>query len=535
MRNCFSFLLLLSISWALQLQKPAVVVPFLGFAGDDFELLVSHSSTPTGLTATILGNECSYSLVPETPAFDGTYWRIWCSVPMSVEHGIYDLVITLGSVADTQIHAICVVEDMPTSFTILHITDPHFGTTGTGHVDNRERVKKVVELVNPAFIMLTGDITDTGTQAQFREFLTWMHGITAPVFGIPGNHDWNNIANYKSLLTEIVDYSFDYGNTHIVMLDSGNDNGSPLWQCYGFTTAQLDWFVDDMDAHVGAAHYIVGTHGPFFDELTPNVEGRDDFVRLCGDYGVAAVLAGHTHLNKIFDAAGTRHTTSPFTPFAGTIFLETASCAKTAVYNMRRDVRILKITPIAIDFLTADDNLDGSRDAEAAWTIMRWDIVKTDFPTRDSFVAIVTNSHAEDFLQSRAIFASLDTGHYSCDGGIIVHRFPDGSAEVFFTFEAATTETISIFRGSSGISEKCEQNRFSEISVFPNPFYTRCHITLPQNSCAEIFDISGKLVQSHNGEREFYFELSAEFSGMFFVRVRTENAVFIKKLILLSH
>ncbi len=200
---------------------------------------------------------------------------------------------------------------------------------------------------------------------------------------------------------------------------------------------------------------------------------------------------------------------------------------------MRRDVRLLKITSSGIDFLTADDNLDGARDGETGWTITRWDITKTAFPARDSFVAIVTNAHAEAFSQSRAFFSSLDTGSYLCDGGIIAHRFADGSAEVLFTLDATVTETISIFRGSTGIPEKLEPSALSKIGVFPNPFYSRCRIVLPQDARAEIFDISGKLVEVHNGEREFYFEPNLEFGGMFFVRVRAGNSTFLEKLIFL--
>ena len=72
---------------------------------------------------------------------------------------------------------------------LVHFTDVH-------HKGDREYLKAVVEQINslaPDFVCFTGDVVESGT--HLAEALELLAGIKAPMFGVPGNHDyWSGIS-----------------------------------------------------------------------------------------------------------------------------------------------------------------------------------------------------------------------------------------------------------------------------------------------------------------------------------------------------
>lgn len=70
---------------------------------------------------------------------------------------------------------------------IAHLSDPHFGTLRPGVC---ESLLEVLRELKPDLILLTGDITQRATAAQFREAHAFAQELKpVPTICVPGNHD----------------------------------------------------------------------------------------------------------------------------------------------------------------------------------------------------------------------------------------------------------------------------------------------------------------------------------------------------------
>lgn len=148
--------------------------------------------------------------------------------------------------------------------TFIHLTDPHIsrqwvGTAENGHAKELELFDRFIDVANiiaPDFVIVTGDIVHHYTrfnadengwggdkiydiekrptkEEKFRAYyegsgnFRGIHGLNAPVFSLPGNHDtygisredhmkmanqWNNMCGLRV-------YGFSYGDTRVIAAD----------------------------------------------------------------------------------------------------------------------------------------------------------------------------------------------------------------------------------------------------------------------------------------------------------------------------
>ena len=70
---------------------------------------------------------------------------------------------------------------------LLQISDPHFGTE---QAPVMQALEQLVRAQRPELVVLSGDITQRATRAQFRAARAFVDRLGAPaVLAIPGNHD----------------------------------------------------------------------------------------------------------------------------------------------------------------------------------------------------------------------------------------------------------------------------------------------------------------------------------------------------------
>ncbi|BBU56236.1 hypothetical protein KU6B_25010 [Mameliella alba] len=83
---------------------------------------------------------------------------------------------------------------------ILQITDPHVLTAGSlayGVVDTGAALERTVAGIRTALprigpidlVVVTGDLVDNGTAAQYARFIEIMDPLGLPLRAVPGNHD----------------------------------------------------------------------------------------------------------------------------------------------------------------------------------------------------------------------------------------------------------------------------------------------------------------------------------------------------------
>ena len=115
--------------------------------------------------------------------------------------------------------------------TIVQLSDPHvsFGPRDCGAAEALERVVEIVLELEPApdAILLTGDLTQDGREAEYARVRELVGAVGVPVHPIPGNHDDREalrsaFADHPQLSQADgrINYQATAGELRLLMLDS---------------------------------------------------------------------------------------------------------------------------------------------------------------------------------------------------------------------------------------------------------------------------------------------------------------------------
>lgn len=192
----------------------------------------------------------------------------------------------------------------------------------------------LLQVENPAFIMHAGDMVQDGdNKAQWNYFFKSLGDTvkSVPFFGAVGNHDIRilggnenpnieifydlhfnhpNNGGIAALDKTIVDtitnpqvkgiaidaeetiYSYNYGDVHFVVLNSGALSGK-----YDrlLLEAQREWLKADLEANACAKWTVVMVHQPVYHSASLD-SGRETLYNTFEEYGVDLVIQGHSHL-----------------------------------------------------------------------------------------------------------------------------------------------------------------------------------------------------------------------------------------------
>lgn len=191
--------------------------------------------------------------------------KIYVHVPLAAPEELYDLIIKRGGETSVSPKSVKVVREFRKRHSFIHISDLHLsrqweGTPGNGYAKELELLDqfiKVANIIAPDFIMITGDnihqytmfnADSTGwggeksygrnqrptLEEKWRNFyegaagFAGVHGFNAPVFTLPGNHDYYGSdikKDYQALSRQWNDlcgrrvYGFSYGDTRVITVD----------------------------------------------------------------------------------------------------------------------------------------------------------------------------------------------------------------------------------------------------------------------------------------------------------------------------
>ncbi|WP_374571980.1 phosphodiesterase [Phenylobacterium sp.] len=194
---------------------------------------------------------------------------------------------------------------------IAQITDTHVVAAGTrayqDQVDTNGRCALAIERLNaldprPDFVVVTGDLTDHGTPAEYEELKRQFAALEIPFFLVIGNHD-----DRATMLAELdyphlaharpfVQYTVDQFPVRLIVLDSTSDEHHRGEFC----EKRLAWFEERLAEHVDKPT-IVALHHPPFDTgiVTMDAHGAgwaEGIVRaVAGRPNVQRILCGHVH------------------------------------------------------------------------------------------------------------------------------------------------------------------------------------------------------------------------------------------------
>ena len=76
----------------------------------------------------------------------------------------------------------------PVNFQFALVTDTHLGS-GTGATHLRNTIKDINNNASLSFVILSGDITEFGSDAELKMAKQMLDSLNKPWYIIPGNHD----------------------------------------------------------------------------------------------------------------------------------------------------------------------------------------------------------------------------------------------------------------------------------------------------------------------------------------------------------
>ncbi|MBC7938251.1 MAG: metallophosphoesterase, partial [Chitinophagaceae bacterium] len=113
---------------------------------------------------------------------------------------------------------------------LLQISDPHFGTEQAGAV---QALVRLVAQRRPAAVLLSGDITQRATAAQFAAARAFVQQLASvPVLAIPGNHDIPLFALFTRLLRPYARFEAALGPVQDLRFGNGD------WFVLGLNTTR---------------------------------------------------------------------------------------------------------------------------------------------------------------------------------------------------------------------------------------------------------------------------------------------------------
>ncbi len=224
-------------------------------------------------------------------AFDSTHYRYTVNITGLIpdtkylyrvgREGAWSETLSFTTAADTQ------------EFSFLYMGDVQSGYAEWGSTLNS------VEQTQPQikFALLGGDLTDNGgDEGEWGQFLAAAAGVFSriPVMPAMGNHDGAMFLNFFALPANGPEglkqtfYSFDYGNAHFVVLNSGNNTDERAKQ----------WLREDLQGAAKNWKFVV-FHIPAYPvtydykEIDKSI--RANWVPILEQNRVDMVFVGHQH------------------------------------------------------------------------------------------------------------------------------------------------------------------------------------------------------------------------------------------------
>lgn len=439
------------------IQRPLGNLPALVLSGETLRIEAEAPAGTTNWTAGLRHDSGDQHLIITDARHDAAtrLWTLQATVPEIAVLGLYDLEVSAdGGVYDTARNAVQVLDRFKTSYYFAHITDTHLpghlfyqdpgSATDTSEEDDLRMVIADLNIVRPEFVLLTGDVVNEGELEDLDERHVYSRAqellleLEVPLFVTSGNHDlggwedtpgpqgsarrnwwrffgWPRLADPPARApARTQDYSFDYGDVHFVGLEAYDNYDSWRYEIYGgtsFTTDQLDWLEQDLNAASASAARVLFFHYDFDWQLDAT------------DWGVELRLWGHVHQDVGLESQ------QPF------------DLATAAVCDEARAFRLIRVN---------DGQLDPQPTLSAGWDGERLNVEYS--PANDGqsreMSATIDNRHYQRFEHAQVRFLMpAETDAVEVSGGTLLQVEPRGHTAVYVVgidLQASGSHTVQI-------------------------------------------------------------------------------------------
>ena len=543
------------------IQRPLLNIPAIVTPGQSLDIQCVADPATTGWAAGLERGALQIPMTVTGAVYDAgtTWWTVTVTVPDVPVYDLYDLRVTAaGGIDDITRHAVRVTASLRQDFYFIHVTDTHLPTSlyydqngadtdSSEAVDFREVIHDI-NLINPEFVLHTGDIINEGELEDFlgkRYYTRAQHELTeldVPVYLTAGNHDiggwsstpppdgtarrdWWRFFGWKRLDSPPAgapdpcqDYSFDYGPVHFIGLEGYINYDGWRQYVYGdqsLTSEQRDWLQQDLAAAAGSAAKVLFYHYDFNDDIDVDQLGLDMF------------LYGHIHYSRV-DRSG------------GPWVLSTGNTG-----NGDREYRMIRWRNGQLQPLDPFTAGSSGQNLTVSYS-------PANDGTHDQVTAVITNNLGEEF-ENGLLRVRMPSGAagYTVTGGTLTQVDDVNDPAVCYVSvdippSGSLTVTVAVDTSAAtgaGALPPAPALR----GAFPNPFNPRTDIAfdLPRaTTCRlQVFDAAGRLVRTLvDGPRSAGRHTvtwdgrddggTARPSGLYLVRLATPGANLTRKVTL---
>jgi 3',5'-cyclic AMP phosphodiesterase CpdA len=192
---------------------------------------------------------------------------------------------------------------------ILHVSDLHFGA-GNGYREApvEQKLSRLVERIEPALVIASGDLTHRGRRGQHAEVAAFLRSLGVPLLVVPGNHDIPHSFPGRFTHTwreferewETTEPVHAGAELHVVGLNSAR---AWRYQSGGIREAQLERAAERLRAAAPGALRVVALHhqlvnAPWRTRKRPVARRARVLGRLV-DFGAELIVGGHVHQGTV--------------------------------------------------------------------------------------------------------------------------------------------------------------------------------------------------------------------------------------------
>jgi outer membrane protein assembly factor BamB/predicted phosphodiesterase len=184
------------------------------------------------------------------------------------------------------------------SFRFIHISDTHIGSpTGPAEEDLRRTVRDINQMNDVAFVIITGDITELGTNEQLALAKQILDSLKVKYYIIPGNHDsgWSESGGVSFTSTFGYDkFTIDFNGIRFI----GCASGPYVRMSDGHIPRDAVMWLDSLLKKTPKEQPVIFcNHYPLDNGLDNWYEAVDRLKR----YNTILAICGHGHINKAFN------------------------------------------------------------------------------------------------------------------------------------------------------------------------------------------------------------------------------------------
>jgi hypothetical protein len=532
------------------IQRPIINIPEIITPQEEFEIWCVADQSSQAWQASLLFGDYQVELQINSSNYDEDFqrWVLQVEAPIPEFYELYDLQVQVDNQpVDITRNAIRFLPQEREDFSFVHISDTHLPThtywadnpemalSDTTEIENLRQVINDINLINPEFVLFTGDIVNEGELEDFGNGRVYskaqkiLEEFEVPVFLVSGNHDlggwgstppsqgtarrdWWRFFGWKWLAQpsetsgqRTQDYSFSYGSNIFIGLESYINYDSYMYEVFGgesFIPTQMNWLDLELGNSQNYANRILFYHFDFSEQI--------DLQQMGAEMG----LYGHIHSSE------------------GSISQPPYNLAVDNVCDGAQAYRVIKVNADVLEPQTTLYANNGNN--------LQVEYFPHNQGTAQQVTAVINNQHNLGFDNARLkIKMPLDLISLSVENATIEQVAErDQYQEVYLLFDIAAYSEAEIVLSGSTASESDQLENY-QLRAYPNPVNIsrgdlQISFSLPtttSNLKLQIYNAKGQLVRVIDDLPDGRSQQIISWDGRDFSNRKVSSGVYIYQLL----